>query len=139
MKNRTKFLIFHSLMIVFYVYMYFTSITYLDNQWGWISHRQFGFVMSLLIIGTFILFGKTLIPKFKHYFSLKKGNFKFKLFKISVILMIAHFVMSVATGIMMRYGINMYQYHKLSKFIVPALIIFHILTRLWTKTKKRSR
>lgn len=138
MKSRTKFLIFHSLMVIFYVYMYFTSITYLDSQWGWISHRQFGFVMSILILITFVLFHKTLISKFKHYFNLKKGNMKFKLFKISFILMITHFTLSVVTGIMMRYGINTYQFHKLSKFIVPALVLFHISTRLLTKYKKRS-
>lgn len=138
MKNRTKFLIFHSLVAIFYIYMYASSVFNIDYKFSLIDHGKFGFYMSILIILVFILFHKTLISKFKHYFNFKKGKLPFKVFKLSVVLMILHFTFSVASGLLMRIGVNTYQFHALSKYIVPGILAFHLLSNIYRKFSMRS-
>jgi len=132
MKNKTKFMIFHALLVIFYSYMYLSSV--FDMNLPFITHGQFGFYMSLLIVATFLVFNKTLIKKFKHYLNLNKGAKYFRLHKLSVILLIVHFLGAVATGILMRFY-NTYSFHSLSRFIVPVLIVFHLITKLYAKRK----
>lgn len=136
MKSKTQFRIFHTLMQVFYLYMYVTAVFDVDIKFGIISHKQFGFVMAILILVTFVLFHKTLIKKLKNYLNLKKGKISFKLFKVSVILLMTHFGLSVITGIMMNFGFQTYSIHALSKYIVPVIVTYHVGMRLYTK--KRS-
>jgi hypothetical protein len=112
--------------------MYLSSV--FDLNLPFITHGEFGFYMSLLIVATFIVFNKTLIKKFKHYLNLNKGSKYLKLHKLSVIFLMVHFVGAVASGILMRFY-NTYSFHSLSRFIVPVLILFHLMTKLYAKRK----
>lgn len=133
MKNKTKFMIFHGMMIVFYIYMYMTSIT------KWFNHKTGGVILTIFIVLIGVLFREALFSKFKHYFDFKTGHITFKVFKISVLLMMGHFVISVTTGVLMGLGINSYKFHRLSLYVVPVLVLFHLISRIIYKRKLSMR
>lgn len=135
MKTKHQFMIFHSLLMVFYTYMFISSV--FKMEFSFIRHGQFGFYMSLAILGTFGLFHKALIMKFKHYFSLKKGSIAFIIHKVSVLLLMSHFILSLLTGLLMRY--NTYRFHRLSRYVVPVLIVFHLLSNLYKRYRLSNR
>lgn len=132
MKN--KFKLIHRILFLFYLVMYSTSVFQLSYKWRLpLTHKQFG-IGFVLIITIYLFFnGNNVFKKLRHYFDFSKGKFEMKLFKLSVVLMILHFVMSIISGVLMNFGLNTYAFHTLSKYIVPVLMVFHLLTHLFRK------
>ncbi|MBI9012455.1 MAG: hypothetical protein JEZ08_09535 [Clostridiales bacterium] len=131
---KSKFKLFHGLLLMFYIVMYSTSVFQLSSKWRLpLTHKQFGLGFALMLT-IFLLFnGKTILKRLRYFFDLSKGKFMMKLFKLSVVLMILHFVMSIVSGVLMNFGLNTYVIHALSKYIVPILVIFHLFTHLFKK------
>jgi len=104
-----------------------------------LTYKQF-VILFVLIRTTVLLFnGKIIFKKLKHFFDFSKGKFEMKLFKLSVVLMILYFILSIVTGVLMNFGINTYTFHALSKYIVPGLIIFHLFTNAFKKFRQQNR
>lgn len=122
MKSRTKFQLFHGLLILFYMYMYVSSVFNLY----WLNHSQVGSIFVIVIIGLFIVLKqhKNMIP----ILNIKIGQPKYKLVKLSVWMMILHFILASLTGLLMRFGIYTYSIHSQSKWIVPVLVVFHLVS-----------
>jgi cytochrome bd-type quinol oxidase subunit 1 len=93
--------------------------------------------MGGLITVTFIVFYKAIVPRFKNYFDLRKGKTRFKVFKFSVIVMSIHFVLSLVSGLLMNFGLNTFQFHATSRYIVPFIVLLHLTTNLYSKVKNR--
>lgn len=140
MKSKNHFKLFHSILLLFYIVMYSTSVFNLSYKWQLpLTHKQFG-ILFVLIITTGLLFnGKIIFKKLKHFFDFSKGKFEMKLFKLSVVLMILHFILSIVTGVLMNFGIDTYTFHALSKYIVPALIVFHLFSNAFKKFRQQNR
>lgn len=140
MKTKTAFKVFHGILLSFYILMYSTSVFHLTYKWNLpVTHKQIG-IFYVAIITIFLAFnGKTIFKKLKHYFDFSKGKIEMKVFKASVVLMILHFLLSVLTGAMMNFGINTYKFHAMSKYLVPGLIVFHLLSNVYRKYKLHNR
>ena len=96
--------------------MYATGVLFIDYKWNLpLKHRQFGGLFVFALTTVFFLLNRKGITKvLRTHLKLKGGSLNFKLFKLSVVFMFAHFVLSAATGLMMIAGANLYNYHKLS-------------------------
>jgi len=140
MKSKNHFKLFHSILLLFYIVMYSTSVFNLSYKWHLpLTHKQFGIIFVLIITTGLIFNGKIIFKKLKHFFDFSNGKFEIKLFKLSVVLMILHFILSVATGVLMNFGIDTYTFHVLSKYIVPWLVVFHLFTHTLKKYRQQNR
>jgi hypothetical protein len=140
MKNRQAFRLFHGLVMVFYLIMYLTGVYFVDYKWSLpLKHRQLGLLVFVLIVLCFLLINRRGITKIlKHHLKWQGGNPTFKLFKLSVMLLFTHFILALVTGGLMILGLNLYPYHRLSKFLVPILVGFHIVMQVIRKQKKHG-
>lgn len=131
MKNRTWFRIFHGVFVLFYILMYSTGVFNLRLP---IYHNQIGILLALVVFGLLLTKYKIITKILFNYLKLSLRNKKLLLFKISVWLLLIHFLLSIITGILMTQGIDLYAYHILSKFIVPILLILHLTSNYIRKS-----
>lgn len=129
MNRRKTFWIFHFGLVIFYSVMYAAAVFRLNYRLGIsISHPEFGifFIGALIVLGTFFRwrFRKTFTVNMK-----LKGPRGRRLFRLSVLLLSIHFIGAISTGILLKMGLPLYDYHRQSIWIVPVLLLFHIATR----------
>lgn len=143
---KNDFMKWHASFMVPYVLTLTAGMFRSKNAFAYQSHPLLGILSVVIPIATYLLLpNKKLIRQMiKNQFNLR-GDTKMKFAKVSSQIILVYFLFSVVTGFMLNNGLygtlGVYRIlaaiHGIAKFLVPAAVLVHIITRLKLKPKKQ--